>query len=546
MRGLSHYMNRTKLIKEERIMNHHGRKTFIVLLALLLITAWTSLLSALEPKTQPKAQQAQAKPQYGGILRLSDMTDGANIGLPSKYSPVYAQRQIAPAIETLFRTDKTGKPVPWLAESYKEDAKGKAITLKLRKGVKFHDGTDFNAEAVKWNLEQYMAAKSGGTEKFKSVDVIDDFIIRINLSDWDNTAIGNMAYMIGSIISPTAFKKNGADWCANNPVGTGPFQFVSWEKGTKTVYKKFPDYWQKGKPYLDGIEWIPMQDPMTRLLSFKKGELDLALSIAAKDVADLKKEGFIVVRRNAGSGVLGVVHDSANPDSPFAKLKVRQAVQHAINSEAIAKTIYLGEAEAAKQWIYKDHWGYNPAVIGYPYNPAKAKQLLKEAGYPNGFKTKITYITSAQDDQIYTAVQGFLMAVGIEAELETITSPKWTQIALTAGKWDGMIQAGVTGNPDVAGTLASRYIGGDRYYTQMLAPEEYVKAVENAITAPDFKTKQKWTHTAMKLMIDKYCIRTVFSSRPEFGVGKKTLHDHGFFATPNTAWWTPEDTWMEK
>jgi len=547
--GLSHYRNIGKFTKEERIMNHCGRKTLIVLLALLLITAWTSSLFAAQPKTQktpPKVQQAQPKPQYGGILRVSDLTDGTNIGLPSKYSALYAQRQVAPAIETLFRTDKTGKPIPWLAESYKEDAKGKTITLKLRKGVKFHDGTDFNAEAVKWNLEQYMAAKSGGTEMFTSVDIVDNFTVRINLTEWDNTAIGNMAYMIGSIISPTAFKKNGADWCASNPVGTGPFQFVSWVKGVKTVYKKFPDYWQKGKPYLDGIEWIPMQDVMTRLLSLKKGELDLALSIAAKDLADLKKEGFIMVSSNAGSGVLGVVHDSANPNSPFAKLKVRQAAQYAIDGDAIAKAIYLGEAEGANQWTYKGHWAYNPAVTGYPYNPAKAKQLLKEAGYPNGFKTRIAYITSAQDDQIYTAAQGYLKDVGIDAELDPITSPAWMPIALGGGTWDGMLQGGVTGNPDVAGTLASRYIGGGRYYSQMLVPEEYVKAVKSAITATDFKTKQKWTHTAMKLMIDKYCIRTVFCSRPEFGAGKKTLHNHGFLGTPNSAWWTPEEAWMEK
>ncbi len=527
-------------------MNYCGRKAFVGLLTFLFISVWANSLQAAQSKAQPKPQQTQSKPQYGGILRLSDMTDGANIGLPSRYSPVYAQRQVAPAIETLFRTDKTGKPIPWLAESYKEDAKGMTITLWLRKGVKFHDGTDFNADAVKWNLEQYMAAKSGGTEKFKSVDIIDNFTVRINLSEWDNTAIGNMAYMIGSIISPTAFKKNGADWCANNPVGTGPFQFVSWDKNAKTVYKKFPDYWQKGKPYLDGIEWLPISDPLTRLLSFKKGELDLALSVAAKDVAELEKEGYVVIRRNAGSGMLGVVHDSANPNSPFSKLKVRQALQYAIDTEAIAKTIYLGEAEAAKEWIYKGHWAYNPAVVGYPYNPAKAKQLLKEAGYPNGFKTKITYITSAQDDQLYTAVQAYFKAIGIEAELEPVTSPKWTQIALTGGKWDGMIQGGVTGNPDVAGTLAARYILGGRYYSQMAIPEEYKKAVENAITAPDFKTKEKWTKTALKLEIDKYCIRTVFVSRPDFAVGKKTLHNHGFFATPNTAWWTPEEAWIEK
>jgi hypothetical protein len=130
--------------------------------------------------------------------------------------------------------------------------------------------------------------------------------------------------------------------------------------------------------------------------------------------------------------------------------------------------------------------------------------------------------------------------------LDPITSQKWTQIALAGGKWEGMVQGGVTGNPDVAGTLAARYILGGRYYSQMAVPEEYKKAVEGAIAAPDFKTKQKWTQTALKLEIDKYCIRAVFTSRPDFAVGKKTLHNHGFFATPNTAWWTPEDAWMEK
>ena len=93
------------------------------------------------------------------------------------------------------------------------------------------------------------------------------------------------------------------------------------------------------------------------------------------------------------------VPDSANPKSPFADLRVRQAAQYAIDTEAIAKTIFYGEVEPANQWIYKGHWGYNPSVVGYPYNPAKAKQLLAEAGYPNGFKTKLLYRTSPESDQ---------------------------------------------------------------------------------------------------------------------------------------------------
>ena len=403
---------------------------------------------------------AEPKPRYGGTLRLSDAYDGISIGYPPKLIRANSNRQAAPAVETLFRTDKTGKPAPWLATGFTNHVGAKTITLTLRKGVKFHDGTDFNAEAVKWNLEQCMSARTPGTEKFRSIDVIDDYSIRINLTEWDSTITSNFAQTLGMMISPTACKKNGADWCANNPVGTGPFQFVSWEKEVRTKYKRFDNYWQKGKPYLDGIEWIPINDTLTRLLSLKKGELDLGLTISPKDIADLEKDGYIVVRQRAGAGARALAPDSANPNSPFANLKVRQAAQYAIDNEGIAKAIYYGEAEPANQWIYKGHWAYNSSVVGYPYNPTKAKQLLAEAGYPNGFKTKITYFTTPENDKLCTAVQGCLKAVGIDAELDPMQSTRYDQIALQGGKWEGLLWAGMMPNPDVIAALSSRYAGG--------------------------------------------------------------------------------------
>jgi ABC-type transport system substrate-binding protein len=454
-------------------------------------------------------------------------------------------RQAAPAIEPLFRTDNTGKPAPWLATGFTNDVAAKTLTLTLRKGVKFHDGTDFNAEAVKWNLDQCMSAKSSGTEKFKSIDVIDDYTVRIHLSDWDSTLTGNLAQPLGMMISPTAYKKNGQEWCAKNPIGTGPFQFVSWEKDVRTIYKKFDGYWQKGKPYLDRIEWIPIVDSLTRQLSFRRGELDLALMMAPKDVAGLEKDGYVVTRRTTGSGSLGLAPDSANSNSPWANVKVRQAAQHAIDTSAIVKAIYYGEAEPANQWIYKGHWGYNPSVVGYPYNPTKAKQLLAESGYPNGFKTKLTYLTTPENDQLNAAAQGYLKAVGIDAELDPVQRARWYQLAIQGGKWEGLIWAGVSPNPDVSAALATRYAGGGTY-TQMLVPPDYSKAIQNTITAPDFEAKQKYTQEAMKLMFDKYALLIVFCSQPEIGANQTYLRNHGFYATPNTAWWTPEDAWLDR
>ena len=489
---------------------------------------------------------ADLKPRYGGILRVAEQVDGISLGYPPKLARVAGMRQVAPVIETLFRTDSTGKPLLWLATEARENVAAKTVTLMLRKGVKFHDGTDFNAEAAKWNLDQNMAAKGPGTEKFRSVDVVDDYSIRINLAEWDSTVTNNLAQTLGIVISPPAYKKNGEEWCTSHPVGTGPFQFVSWEKDTRTVFKKFPDYWQKGKPYLDGIEWFPITDSLTRQLSLIKGETDLIGTVAAKDIKDLEQKGYRINRQGPPSGVLALVPSSADPKSPWSNVKVRQAAQHAIDARALVDSLFYGEGEVTNQFIYKKHWGYNPSVVGYPYNPSKAKQLLAEAGFPNGFKTTIHYRTSPSDDQTFTAVQGYLKAVGIDAEMDPMQQARLTQVAWDGGKWEGLILSREAANSDLVGLLAQSFAGGAKFFTSMLVPDDYLKAIQEAITAPDFETKQKRTQETMKLMIDKYALQIVLLARPDATACKPSLHNHGLYAVPNTAFWTPDDAWLER
>ena len=513
--------------------------SFIVVVALLLA------ISLLSVYTNPLFA-AELKPRYGGTLRLADVSDGGSIGYPPKMSVGYAQRQAAPAIESLFRTDKTGMPIPWLALGEKSDVMAKTLTLTLRKDVKFHDGTDFNAEAVKWNLEQYISARSPGTEKFRSIDVIDDYTVRINLNDWNNATTSDLAFMTGMIISPTAYKKNGEDWCAKNPIGTGPFQFISWEKDARTTYKKFDGYWQKGKPYLDRIEWTPMADGLIRQFSLRKREIDLAISIATKDLVGLEKDGYVVQRCKVGSGVYNLAFDSANPKSPFGDLRVRQAAHHAIDTEAIVKAIYYGEYEAPNQYAYKGHWAYNPSVVGYPYNPAKAKQLLVEAGYPNGFKTKLLYAaTRPEHEQVWGAVQGYFKAVGIDVQLDPVTTLKWSEIATQGAKWEGLAMSGQSPNPDTSAILVSRFRGG-RNFGYTIVPDDYLKATQNAVAASDFEKKQKWTQEALKLMTDKYCLIITVFCMTDNAVSTPYLHNHGFMGTANNAWWTPEEAWLER
>jgi peptide/nickel transport system substrate-binding protein len=485
------------------------------------------------------------KPRYGGTLRISDRVDEPLIGYPPKMSKPVALRQAAPAIETLLRNDKTGRLVPWLATGFKEDSKTKTITLTLRKGVKFHDGTDFNAEAVKWNLDQSIAAHAAGTDKLKSIDAIDNYTVQLNLTSWDSTVSSNLAQFLGMMISPTAYKKNGEDWCQNNPVGTGPFQIVSRQKDVHTSYKKFDGYWQKGKPYVDRIEFLSIADTLIRELSLKKGEVDVIMAPSLKNLEAFQKDGYVTIRVPAAAGARVLVPDSARSKSPFANLKVRQAAQYAIDSDAIVKSIFSGYNESANQEIYKGHWAYNTKVVGYPYNPAKARQLLAEAGYPNGFKTKLTYMTTAENDQVFTAVQGYLKAVGIDAELDVAQVGKWNSV-ITGTPWEGLWMGISSGSPDPVTLLVQFYAGTNPAFSQMLVPEDYSRAVQNAVGAPDFKTKQKWTREAMKLLTDKYALMLMVYYQWSFAVGQSYVRDHGILQSANTVQWTPETVWLAK
>lgn len=499
-----------------------------------------------DPTTQPIATTADG-PQYGGTLVYADLYDlTANFGYPPEIIRNGTFRIMSAAIETLFHVDEKGMIVPWLAVGYEADPSDKSLTLTLREGVKFHDGSNFNAESVKWNLEQHMAAKLSAVALVESVDVIDTHTVRFGFYEWDNTFISSLTQHTGMMVSPTAAEKNGLEWVKNNPIGTGPFEFVSHEHD-RVVFKRFDDYWQEGKPYLDGIEYIHIGDGLTRILSFRNAEIDLALSVDSKDVADLEKEGYVVIKRNVGSGATGIIPDSANPDSPWADVRVRQAAQHAINNESIVQSVLHGQAEPANQFIYEKHWAYNPNIKGYPYNPEKAKQLLADAGYADGFETILYYRANPVDDEVYTAVQGFLEEVGIRAKLHPVEFGLYDEMAWGGRGWEGLLQNAVHPNPDFTAAVNELYSGKfEDYYPQMLVPDDYVEAIQNAISAADDEDKQKNTWEASKLMIDKYALQILLYCFYDIAVNQDYVHNHGYFGTPHTAQWTPEEVWIEK
>ncbi|KJV34690.1 glutathione ABC transporter substrate-binding protein GsiB [Pantoea sp. SM3] len=290
----------------------------------------------------------------------------------------------------LFGFDKDMKLQNVLAESYQVSSDGLTYTIKLRSGVKFQDGTDFNAEAVKANIDR--ASNPDNHLKrynlFKyvaSTEAVDPTTVKITLKQPFSAFINNLAHPAAVMISPTALKKYGKD-IGFHPVGTGPYEFVTWNQTDFVKVKKWDGYWKKGYPKLDSITFRPVVDNNTRAAMLQTGEATFAFPVPFEQAKLLQ-----------GNSKLDVVttpsimqrYISLNvTQKPFDNPKVREALEYAINREALVKVAFAGYATPAT--------GIVPPAIDfaqtYPaikYDPAKARELLKEAGFPNGFETTL-------------------------------------------------------------------------------------------------------------------------------------------------------------
>ncbi len=308
-------------------MKRRDRRFIRYLWALGSVVLAVSLLS-------PADTKAATEQQYGGVMRIIDVAEGAQpIGAPWDVRGVDSDL-MKPAVESLIREDATGNYHPWLATGWKIDQAKRTITLPLRKGVKFHDGTDFNARAAKWCIDQAIEAKQ--VKGFLSVDVVDDYTIRINVDSYQNNYLNLLAGASCNPVSPTAYEKKGREWAMWHPIGTSPFKFVAFERGSKVTYTRWEGYWQKGRPYLDGIEYLLIRDPMTQQAAMRTGgseRVQVLYSNSGEQAAMMRAQGFKIIAGPVGATSL--IPDSNNPDSPLSKKKVREAVSYAMDRGAI-------------------------------------------------------------------------------------------------------------------------------------------------------------------------------------------------------------------
>ena len=306
-------------------------------------------------------------------------------------------------------------------------------------------------------------------------------------------------------MSPTAVKANGEEWAKNNPVGTGPFKLSEWKGDVGAEFVKNEDYWKEGLPYLDGIDWNLIQDINTATTSLRSGEVDLLSLITPLQLKMLDADGSFERETNKnGIGVtsVGVIPSSANTDSPFNDVKVRQALCHAIDRESLVNALGFGYSQTTNQWAAPAAKTYNPDVEGYPYNPEKAKELLAEAGYPDGFDT---VIYAYAGDDYHPAVAQMLEKVGIRAKLDLVDFAKLNTMMLEG--WEGLTYHWASVGPDL-GLYMGRHLdpNGAFFAKGILHPKDTLDLLEKIRTAKNEETKLKYSFELQKLIYDKYAL----------------------------------------
>lgn len=415
-------------------------------------TAEPSIAQGFEDVVPTGSGTADEEKDYGGILRIVNTSEGGTpIGLPWKVIGIDVVL-LDPYAESLLLEHTNGDIEPWLATQYEIDADALEIYLTLREGVKFHDGSDFNAEVCAWNLQQAIDAQAINPA-FIGVEATGEYTVTITLDQFTNAPWTTLASHSFSMVSKENAERNGLEYAAEHPVGTGPFIMKEYVHGEKIAFEKNPNYWQDGKPYLDGIEYIFIRDVMTQNIAIQTaGEqgVDVLNTTSGEQIATLRGDGVYMDAMPIGP--VSLIPSSMHADTPLSKLEVRQAISYAIDRDLLVEARGFGVLTPAYQFV-PDAWGAHlPDSYNLSYDPELAKELLAQAGYAEGFTTKLIAMPGMVDRDIVVALQSMLGEVGINAELEFPDSGGYSNYRFNG--WDGILIQHTRSLPVIATTFA--------------------------------------------------------------------------------------------
>ena len=488
-----------------------------------------------------------APPKEGGTLVYG--RGGDSVGLDPAYETDGNSFMVCDNIyEALVAyKDESTDIEPGLAESWKISADGKTYTFYLRKGVKFHDGTPFNANAVVFSLGRMMNERKVkfqgkgfeippqerppeywvSMEMDNTVDSIEatgEYTVVFKLKRVEAPFLANLGMDFADIISPTAFLKNPKEF-VRNPVGTGSFKFIKWVKDDQIVLEKNKDYWDKsGGPYLDRLVFRVIPDNSVRFLELKAGNIHICEFPNAADIPLAKKDPNLKVISQPG---MNIGYLSFNHTKPlWQDVHMRKAIVYAINRKAIVDNIYQGMGQVVKNPIPPTMWGYNDAVQDYPYDPETAKKELAAAGYPEGkglpeitlWSMPVTRPYNPEGLKVGVAMISDLKKVGISARIVSYDWGTYLKRQREQPEDMDLFQLGWTGdNGDPDNFLAVLFDGlaspavrtqwkNEEYHKLMLAGKQ---TIDQAKRAEFYKKAQQLIHDEMPVISVAHS--TVFS-----------------------------------
>ena len=474
------------------------------------------------PATAPVQKPAASAetPQPGGELIVGLWQEAASLD-PSNANGI-AQRPVMAIYDTLIVMTEDFKFHPGLAQSWQAAPDGKSYTFKLKPGVKFHDGTPFNAAAIKATLDYTTRADARATFSvslrgvYESTEIVDDLTARIILKEPFAPLLDGLSEGYHGMISPAALQKFGKDY-DRNPVGTGPFVFQEWVANDHVTVRKNPDYnWgssaygHQGPPYLDKITFKMIPEASTRLATLETGEVHMIEEPSLQDLGQLERDKKFQITKNSYPGTPAMFRINVERP-PTDELAVRQAMLYAIDQDSMGKAIFHGVWPPSRNVLVPGTFAYDESIEKiYRYDPAKAKDLLEQAGWKAGadgirqkdgkpLKMSVVIITGLfPQDSVAQLTQAQFREVGIDLSIKSVARPAWAD-SLTKGDDNLMIGWRGSSDPDsLRPQFHSSTIGGQINSVRIRDPkldamlEQGYRAIDEAERTRIYKEVQQY------------------------------------------------------
>ncbi|WP_423801969.1 glutathione ABC transporter substrate-binding protein [Neobacillus sp. SAB-20_R2A] len=391
-------------------------KFFIVMLIMMVIMAGCSTKKDVSSDTKKSDSAAKE----GGTLVIARLSDAENLDhhfMSTINAASITHRKI---YEGLVGRDKNAQIKPLLAEKW-EQKDDTTWEFTLRKGVKFHDGTEFKANAVKATFDRLLDPNVGSPravvfKMVKEVKVIDDYTVQFILSEPFSPLLSILASHEGGIISPKTIEKYGKK-IIQEPNGTGPFVFESWTPGQEIVLKKNNDYWGE-KARVDKVVFKVVPEETTRISMLETGEAHIAEPLSVPMMDTVKTSKAVDVYRSEGYGTEYIGFNVQK--KPFNDVRVRKAISYAVEMDSIIKGVYNNVGKKANSLLGSKVFGYNDAMKAYEYNLNEAKKLLAEAGYSNGLEITLKTMDSKERINMAEVLQSQLKGIGVKVNIQVL------------------------------------------------------------------------------------------------------------------------------